>query len=450
MRNAFVVAASFVICCSIFYIRDCHVPNSGRNDTNKGSPSSPDYHLYNHTIFLPFVEPFSSAEVPLVSITVNATHIDMPIDTGSTGTLIGAPLLPGISNDIGTPAYQFYSSSRLLYTGRLVDLEIEFHGSAGGRNHSFPGSYALATVPVLVVDTSLRCPWYDEQVDTFECPPNPKFPTPTPKKTNNITYMGVGFGRNKMAEKNRNDTPRSNPFLNVGKIDGYFGPYRNGYTVSTKGVHLGLTEQNTKGFVFVNLKTGYTHDEDPRDWAMPDMCFGINRWEDMNCGSALIDTGIPQMYLRTDIGVEIPNVTVHNPSHEELWVKRVKPGTEIMVGFPGTGGKFASEYSFEVGGGEAVEPSFAVPEGQAPPPFINTGRNFLYGHSVAFDADGGRFGPWCSANAMESLLNRHRMNHVLLPHRSTVCCFLLTHVSASGIMPTILGAWKSVCACVEM
>lgn len=345
-----------------------------------------DLSQHTKTLFLPYVHKFSTQEIPMVRATISGNDFELPMDTGSTGIMIGAPRLPHISPDEGIPAYEYLSSSRILYGGRLVSQTITFHG--------VDGAYATATVPILVVDRSMVCPWYKPGVDGFHCPRIPHRPYPEPRDTSQIMYMGIGFGRNRLEHKKLKALPSGNPFLNINNINGeevQTGAMRTGYTISTDGVYLGLTKENTKGFVFTDLERGVT--TDPRDWAMVKMCFRLNDQGD-NCGSALIDTGIPQMYLRTDVGVETPNVTVRNPNKEgeATWVKRVKPGTNIAIGFPSLEGREIVGYSFEVGTGMLMEPVYVVPESQGPPPYVNTGRNFLFGFSVVFDADGGRFG----------------------------------------------------------
>ncbi|KAF2715348.1 hypothetical protein K504DRAFT_24980 [Pleomassaria siparia CBS 279.74] len=347
-----------------------------------------DLSRYTNSIFLPYVHKFHTQHVPMVHATISGIDFELPMDTGSTGVMIGAPRLPHISPDEGIPAYEYLSSSRILYSGRLVDQNITFHGA--------DGTYAMAAVPILVVDRSMVCPWYKPGVDGFECPHIPGRPYPEPRDVSHITYMGVGFGRNRLEDKKLKALPRGNPFLNVASINGVAlpsGSLRAGYTISTLGVHLGLTRDNTIGFLFTDLERGAT--SDARDWAMMKTCFRING-QGNNCGSALIDTGIPQMYIRTDVGVDLPNVTVRNPNRESEteWVKRVKPGTDITIGFPTLeGSEHVVGYSFKVDQGLSVmEPAYVVPEAQAPPPYVNTGRNFLFSLSVAFDAEGGRFG----------------------------------------------------------
>lgn len=353
---------------------------SGRDDANLSQ--------YSQTIFLPYIYKFRSEGIPMVRATIDGVDLEMPMDTGSTGLLIGAPLLPNVGPDEGIPAYEYLTSSNILYNGRLVNLNITFHGKGD--------SYATSRVPVLVVDKSVVCPWYDPNTDTFDCPHNPDKPEPEPRDTSKITYMGVGFGRNKPGDGQPNAVPSGNPFLNMLSINGKKArpeTWRAGYTISKEGVHLGLTQANTQGFVFTDLQPGVTHDDDPRDWSMVDMCFSING-SGANCGVALIDTGIAQMYIRAGVGVELPNITIRNPNKDGYaeWVKRVKPGTKISIGFPSLSSKAVAEYSFSVSEGSAMEPSYVVPGKQRSPPYVNTGRNFLFGYSVALDAIAGRFG----------------------------------------------------------
>ncbi|KAH7390466.1 hypothetical protein BKA66DRAFT_35864 [Pyrenochaeta sp. MPI-SDFR-AT-0127] len=353
-----------------------------------------DLSQYTDSIFIPFIYKFSTKHDPQVLCTVDGVNIKMPVDTGSTGLLIGAPILPNVSPIIGTPAHHFFTSSRILYVGRLVSLSIGFHGEAG--------SYATATVPIFIVDKSWRCPWYNPSKDRFDCPLGPNGEKAIERDTSRITYMGVGFGRNGARDGMPFAAPKVNAFLNIDMIDG--SPVsktsmRAGYVMSKEGVHLGLTPKNMQGFTLTGLEPGLTHAEDPRDWAMARMCFSIND-DGINCGPALIDSGIPQMYIRTGGAASIPTVVIRNPNKNghAKFVKRVKPGTKITVGFPTLDAPVS--YSFIVGENSSIEPSYVVP-GNASPPFVNTGRNFLFGYSIMFDAIGGRFG-FHPANSLSS------------------------------------------------
>ncbi|CAA9958236.1 hypothetical protein PTMSG1_01801 [Pyrenophora teres f. maculata] len=346
-----------------------------------------DLSQYTDSIFLPFVRKFNTHHVPQVMCTVEGVDIKMPVDTGSTGTLIGAPILPNLSSTAGTPAHHFFTSSKILYVGRLVRLAMHFGGEAG--------SYATATVPVLIVDKSWRCPWYDPKTNQFECPPGPNGEQAIERDTSEITYMGVGFGRNGAKDGMPYASPKINPFLNINAVNGEpvsDKSMRAGYIVSAEGAHIGLTPKNTRAFAFAALEPGLTHAEDPRDWAMASMCFSING-EGRNCGTMLVDTGIAQMYIRAEQGVSIPTVIIPNPNPNgnARMVKRVKPGTKLSIGFPSLD-RPATSYSFVVGDNSTIEPSYVFPQLPEHPPFVNTGRCLLFGYSIAFDAKGGYFG----------------------------------------------------------
>ncbi|KAJ4324128.1 hypothetical protein N0V94_001484 [Neodidymelliopsis sp. IMI 364377] len=353
--------------------------------------SSADTNLshYTDSIFLPYIYKFSPLHVPQIQTTIEDVEIEMPVDTGSTMTLIGATLLPNIDNNTGKPAHHFFTSSKILYVGRLVELPITFHGENG--------AHAIARVPILLVDKSWTCPWYDPSTPAghFDCPRGPNGEEATVRDTSKITYMGVGFGRNGPKDGMPYAAPKVNAFLNVESINGrnvYPTSMRLGYTVSSRGVHLGLSQAVVQGFAFTALEPGLTHNEDPRDWAMTKMCFSIND-QGRHCGPGLVDTGIPQMYVRAEEGFTIPQIIIRNPNPNGTakMVKRVKPGTNITVGFPSLE-KPAVSYTIVVGAGSAIEPSYVFPEASLRPPFVNTGRNLLWGYSIAFDAIGGRFG----------------------------------------------------------
>lgn len=356
--------------------------------------STPTYDSqYTKSVFLPYIHKFKTENVPLVKVTIHAGDdvlIDMPVDTGSTGLLIGAPLLPGIDPNAGTPGRQYLSSSNIVYVGRYLDLNITFHGAKGVS--------ADTRVPVLLVDKSWVCPWYDPLKHGYECPLGPDGQKPMERDVSGITYMGVGFGRNKKAEGQRTTTSWGNPFLNILAINGESvrpNEMKAGYVVSTRGIQLGLTEDNTRRFDFMQLERGVLHRRDPRDWAMPRMQFQVNGRKSM-AGYALIDTGIPQMYIRAEDNMPIPEVVVRNPKGGASMVHRVKNGTKIAIDFGAMVGGNVSEakasYSFEVGMTSPMAPAYAAPGRQEPPPYVNTGRNFLKGYSIAFDAIDGRLG----------------------------------------------------------
>lgn len=341
---------------------------------------------YTQSISLPFIYKLSPKHVPQVWCTVAGNRIPMPVDTGSTGILVSAPLLPNVGSEVGESAHHFFTSSRILYVGRLVKLAITFEGEAG--------TSATAAVPVLVVDNSWLCPWYNPSRDTFECPPGPNGEEAI-RRDNRTTYMGVGFGRNCPRDGMPIAAPSVNPFLNIDHVNGCpvdDTSMRTGYEVSSTGIIIGLTTQNSRGYTFQKLEPGCTHDQDERDWAMAKMTLKVN--DEPNChGDVLVDTGIAHSYIKVDEGVLVPNVTIPNPNPKGYAknVRRVKSGTRVAVGFPLLD-QMTPSYSFVSGGGSFIEPTFIVPDRATDRAFVNTGRNVLFRHSIAFDAVGGRFG----------------------------------------------------------
>jgi hypothetical protein len=322
-----------------------------------------------------------------VNTTISGVKIEMPVDTGSTGILVGAPLLPDLDPTVGIPSYYFFTSSKILYNGRLVNLTVTFHGSGG--------SYAQARVTVFVVDKSWECEWYNTTKDTFACPLGPNGEEPTLRDTSKITYMGVGFGRNVPGSGKPGAVPAANPFLNIVSLNGTHIPpksMRAGWVISTKGVYVGLTEANTRGFNFTQLSPGVTFDKDSRDWSMVKTQFSING-KIGDIGYSLVDTGVAQMYIRASSDSTIPIVQIPDPNGTpEKLVDRVAPGTLISIGFPSLGSEQVGGRELVVGESGVKAPSFVAPGKQTPPPFVNTGRTFLYSYSIAFDAVDGRFG----------------------------------------------------------
>lgn len=357
--------------------------------SNSMTSADTDLSQYTESIFLPYIYRFSPKHVPQIHTTIDDVEIEMPVDTGSTMTLIGASILPNIDKNTGTPAHHFFTSSKILYVGRLVDLPITFHGEGGSK--------AIAEVPVLLVDKSWTCPWYDPSTPAgqFDCPRGPNGEEAVVRDTSKITYMGVGFGRNGPKDGMPYASPKVNAFLNVKWINGRaVSPesMRTGYEISSLGVHLGLTQAVIQNFDFTSLEPGLTHGQDTRDWAMVKMCFSVDG-QGQHCGPGLVDTGIAQMYVRAEEGFTIPQIKIRNPNQNGTakMVKRVKPGTKLVIGFPSLMEPKMS-YGFVVGAGPPIEPSYVFPEASLRPPFVNTGRNLLWGYSIAFDAIGGRFG----------------------------------------------------------
>ncbi|KAL1606506.1 hypothetical protein SLS60_003911 [Paraconiothyrium brasiliense] len=346
---------------------------------------SDDLSTYTTKVYLPYASKFSSTKTPTINGTIEGKPFVFPVDTSSTGILIGAPQLPTISNTTGTPTYQYLSKT--LYTGRFVRLNVTF----SGKNNT-----ARSEVLVHIVDKSISCPKYNVAKNTGKC-------EDTKAKVNDVSKvltLGVGFGHNLPNSGLPYAIPSHNPFLNIREINGNQTAdkdFRNGYTLSTRGIYLGLTSINTAKYNWVKLDKGTTGDF--RDWAKVRTQFKIDEQGPYN-GSALIDTTTGYMYVQASPAGSVPNTTVADTIHKPLSKNKkltvVKPGTHLEFGFPtdqDQGG--VAGYDFKVGDEKKGVPKWVFPTRVGSGPHVVMGRKFLEGFTVAFDAAGGRFGFKC-------------------------------------------------------
>lgn len=352
----------------------------------QGPPDPNDLSKFTTTIHLPYTSKFSLVKTPSINATIEGTEFTFPIDTGSTGLLIGAPLLPSISNTTGTPTYEYLAKT--IYTGRFVRLNITFPGSND--------TSARSMVPVFVVDKSVSCPKYDTAKNTGKCDdkaaPN--------NDVSKVLILGVGFGFNLDNSGLPYAIPSHNPFLNIKEVNGTSTSdktFRSGYTVSTKGIYLGLTIDNTQAYNWVKLDKGATGDF--RDWAKVKTQFSIDQGTTYN-GTAVVDTSTGYMYVQAEPAGSVPNTTVadtiHTPVEQGKNITVVSPGTHLAFGFPVTqGAEGVAGFDFNVGENKTGIPKWVFPTRVGRGPHLVAGRVLLQGFSVAFDAAGGRYGFKC-------------------------------------------------------
>lgn len=367
-----------------------------------GAQTAPDYSAYTAARFIPFVNPGQGPQAftaPVqLSFLVQTTGTQSPasapftvtMDTGSTGVIISAADLPGYTAAEGQQnpqGWEFLSSSKLLWVGRWVPRNLVFVDSGGA-------PLATATVPVLAVETQYTCPGYSEAANLPTC----EAPTDTVQMPKGIRYMGVGFGREHDGQPQ--GTPDKNPLLNVTAIGGQpvaKGTMRSGYIVTPGGVHVGLTPANTGGFSYAKLTgrslgpDGKPASNDPRDWPQATMAVSVDG-APAQAGSILVDTGIPQMYLTVSDPQTLKTTQQPNPSEKGKLVPALAAGSAVTVSVPATGTP-AVTYSFTVGNpADTLQPSLVIVTGPGSPAFVNTGRHFLRGFEMLFDADGGWVG----------------------------------------------------------
>jgi hypothetical protein len=342
------------------------------------------------TIFLPWETPFSRSNdyIPSIPGSIFGRPFTFPINTDSTGALIGATLLPEVELTQQNPAgWGFFDYNNVLFSGQYADLDIVLQGAT-------PSDQALARVPVLIVTKVVKCPGYNVDTDNGICPPS-KLDKNWTQPLDTVTYMGIGFGQDTRQSGLAYGTPATNPFLNIARInDEPTLSMRTGYVLSRHGIHLGLTASNTQNAAWTNLHK-MPSSSDPRAWAPPLVSFTYDDSSPTTEAEALIGLGITQMYIQTTPERSLPNITVRDPGPPAKPVQIVTPGTKLGFAFPdfenGIGG-----YEFLVGDTRFPSlPTYVVPIRNKTGPYVNTGRNFLFGFDVAFDAVFGRCGLMC-------------------------------------------------------
>jgi hypothetical protein len=365
---------------------------TGRLDSNNFQidPNSVQSPLVSQqTIFLPWKAPFSrsNAYIPSVDGSIFGRSFTFPLQSDSTGIIIGATLLPEVQLTPQNPSgYKYFDYNNVLYSGQYASLDIVLQGTS-------PGEQAISRVPVLIVTKAVKCLGYNVYTDNGTCPPS-KLDNNWMKPLNTVTYMGIGFNQNTPQSGLAYSTPATNPFLNVISLNNQpAASMRTGYILSMQGIHLGLTTNNTQDAAWTSLQkwTG----PDPRDWALPLVSFTYDASVPAIQAEALIGLGITQMYIQTTPDRSLPNITVRDPGPPPKPVQIVTPGTKLTFAFPDFENAVGG-YDFVVGDTKFPSlPTYVVPIRNESTPFVNTGRNFLFGFSVAYDAVLGRWGLMC-------------------------------------------------------
>ncbi|KXH48068.1 hypothetical protein CNYM01_10077 [Colletotrichum nymphaeae SA-01] len=363
-----------------------------------GPPTYPKATERNNA-FIPFINKFPLIDsTPSVTFTVktkyNQTAVQVKsagMDTGSTGLMIGAGVL-GFDEktdfDKSQPGNEFLSSSNRLWQGYWIEANITFPA----RNDELTASEeVVASVPIMVVTEASICKAWNKQGSCTEAQKSNITMYP-----NDIHYMGVGFGR--WSSEQPDAIPSKVTLINIVSIGGQpVDDMHQGYIIGKDGVEVGLTSENTEGFC--KTKLGLTPgSKAERDWYMVDMAISIND-SPYDHGSALLDTGIAQSFIRVnkDVSSHVKNVT-------SKFIKTKPPpqvaakGTVVVVHIPNEKNPIAT-YNVTAQGAGKPNPATMQPAGyilEEPTPskpiYINTGRMFYNGFDVLYDSDCGWFG----------------------------------------------------------
>jgi len=188
--------------------------------------------------------------------------------------------------------------------------------------------------------------------------------------------FGIGFAIHQLADGG----PARNPLLHVK----YMGmPVSAGYTISSKGIEVGLSPQNTTGFAFIGLD----RDAAGKDWMQP--LGNIKLTENLSADSFsadlpfLMDTGLAEMI----VWLNANDAPLNLPSHQAF-----RSGITANISAPPADrtAERALQYSFITGDtSQSMAPShleWRFGHG------INTGRRVLAGADYLYDATAGRIG----------------------------------------------------------
>ena len=337
------------------------------------APAAGSYEEFQRGIYLSYVNAAGADEditrLPMLRVSFGGPPFNMVMDTGSTGIVVSAHRIPNINAlpSLG-PGQLTYTSSGRIMRGRWVVTTVTVMGADGAR---------LATSPIPVL-----------AVTRIECTPRARRcrPNDDPRE---VSMMGMGFGRGHGREA-ENGT-RKNPFINIATIaapgrDGESAQgMRRGYIVTRRGVHVGLTGENTQPpFSYVAL----ARSESGNDWSGIPACITVNGATPAACGSMLMDTGVTAMYLTLPDGQS----TAAAIRPDDGRAATLAPGTSLTISAPSAEAPQA-RYTFTVGDAHnPLSPTRLILVRGHRAPFVNTGLRFLNGFDYLFDADGGRAG----------------------------------------------------------
>ncbi|WP_246505275.1 hypothetical protein [Microvirga antarctica] len=308
----------------------------------------PDYGRFRDGVFLRYLNASDGplAVTPHIGLSFGERTLRADLDSGSTGIVVAAALVPGFGSLPSTGEGRLtYTSSGRVMIGQWVVTPLSLVGQNGARIDTEP-------MPILAV-TRVEC-----LRESRDCTPE--------DGPRNIAMVGVGFAREH--DRQTQSTPDKNPLL---RIPSGGREQRRGYVLTPKGIHVGLTAVNTEGaFSFIKL----ARQPDIDDWAPIPACIGINGQQPAACGSMLVDTGVSAMFMTLP-----PAQAGGGP---------LPPGTQVTIS-TGIQKAHRALYSFSVDGGSPLAPSAIHLQTSAERVFVNTSFHLLNGFDVLYDADGG-------------------------------------------------------------
>ncbi|KAK3390148.1 outer membrane autotransporter barrel protein [Podospora didyma] len=299
------------------------------------------------------------------------------VDTGTQGMVWSAIDMDYDFNipcaDQGSWGWEFLSSSKILYEGCWVTRDFFFNvGSA-------TNPVVKARVPVLAKIYNSTCPTFDKASTTGLCPD-----TSVPRAANvsGTRMMGIGWGREYDGQPQ--GTPDKNPLrhiISIGSTTVDTTNYSEGYIIDKYGLQVGLTESNTASMSFYALEN---HPTIAGEYREARACISI---DGATCspGTAVLDTGIAQSYMRMPSGTVMNRDAAHHLLDNSV--------VSIRFGVPPPGTPVATE-SFTVGTPSTpnVNPEYVSAVINGEPTYVNTGRRVYRAFITAFDGKNARYG----------------------------------------------------------
>ena len=302
---------------------------------------------------------------PKLWLSFGASREPAIMDTGSTGVVVPATLIPNVDQlPRRGPGTMTYASGRIL-RGEWVLVPVTIAGANGI-------SLTTKTIPVLAVRSA-------------DCVENA--PGCTELEVSH-PVIGVGFGRR--GRPGNDSGPSKNPFLNGSEIDAGHKGVRRGYRVTREGVQVGLTgPDSAASYVTVRLR----HDDEHEDWTAAPACISVNGHTPATCGTVLPDTGSTVMFLTVPPDQQQGIVLTGAPRPDR---RVVGPGTKVAISLiPDAQARGAvSDYTFTVGDtADPMAPGRVILlERGDQPTFVNTSLRLLNGFDYLFDAENGIVG----------------------------------------------------------
>ena len=325
----------------------------GIGSVSRAQDERPSYDGFRDGVFLRYLNARGAgiAAPPRIGLSFGSRTIRAVLDSGSTGVVVAAALIPDFDSlpSLGEGKLTYTSSGRIML-GRWVTTPLALVGQDGARLETEP-------MPVLAV-TRVRCLQHARS-----CTPN--------DAPRSIAMVGVGFGRE--GDRQSRGTPDKNPLLRA-MASG--AERRRGYVLGAEGVHVGLTEANTRGdFTFVKLM----RQPDRPDWSAVPACFSLNGQAPPACGNMLVDTGVAAMFMTAP------------PAQTGAMTGTLATGTEVSIRL-GTAEQSSELYRFTVGGQSPLAPDRIHLRVSRDRVFVNTSFRLLNGFDMLYDADGGYAG----------------------------------------------------------